>query len=72
MARVMRGISLEDWEDKTRLNEKQLQSVYEIKQTCTELPLPSSWVSNVLFYRFDGTLILIPLLYGCSTLMKSR
>ncbi|KAI8096515.1 uncharacterized protein BX664DRAFT_355870 [Halteromyces radiatus] len=46
MARIARGISLEDWEDKARLNEKQLQSVYEIKETCAELPLPSSWYFN--------------------------
>ncbi|KAI9305796.1 Sec34-like family-domain-containing protein [Cunninghamella echinulata] len=46
MAKVTRSISLEDWEEKTRLNEKQLQSVYEVKETCTELPLPSSWYFN--------------------------
>ncbi|CAO3632753.1 unnamed protein product [Cunninghamella echinulata] len=46
MAKVTRSISLEDWEEKTQLNEKQLQSVYEVKETCTELPLPSSWYFN--------------------------
>ncbi|CAO3629980.1 unnamed protein product [Cunninghamella blakesleeana] len=35
-----------NWEEKTRLDEKQLQSVYEVKETCTELPLPSSWYFN--------------------------
>lgn len=44
MARVTRGISLEEWEEKTKLTEKEKQSVYDLQDACTELPLPSNWV----------------------------
>ncbi|CAO0796441.1 unnamed protein product [Mucor circinelloides] len=43
MARVTRGISLEEWEEKTKLTEKEKQSVYDLQDACTELPLPSNW-----------------------------
>lgn len=44
MARVIRGISLEDWEEKTQLTDHELQGVYELQEACSELPLPSNWV----------------------------
>lgn len=44
MARVTRGISLEEWEEKTKLTEKEKQSVYDLQDACAELPLPSNWV----------------------------
>ncbi|CAO3654870.1 unnamed protein product [Mucor hiemalis] len=43
MARVTRGISLEEWEEKTKLGEKEKQSVYNLQDACAELPLPSNW-----------------------------
>ncbi|GAA5814892.1 hypothetical protein MFLAVUS_008395 [Mucor flavus] len=43
MTRVTRGISLEEWEEKAKLNEKQQQSVYDLQDACAELPLPSNW-----------------------------
>ncbi|KAL0135965.1 Sec34-like family-domain-containing protein [Mucor lusitanicus] len=46
MARVTRGISLEEWEEKTKLTEKEKQSVYDLQDACTELPLPSNWYLN--------------------------
>ncbi|KAI8137696.1 Sec34-like family-domain-containing protein [Fennellomyces sp. T-0311] len=46
MARVSRGISLEDWEDKTQLTETELQGVYDLQDACEELPLPSNWISS--------------------------
>lgn len=46
MTRVSRGISLEEWEEKTKLGEKQKQSVYDIQDACAELPLPSNWVKK--------------------------
>lgn len=44
MARIARGISLEEWEEKTQLSETELQSVYDLQGYCAELPWPSSWV----------------------------
>lgn len=44
MARVTRGISIEEWEEKTKLGEKEKQSVYNLQDACAELPLPSNWV----------------------------
>jgi hypothetical protein len=44
MSRVTRGISLEEWEEKTQLSEKEKQSVFELQEACVELPLPSNWV----------------------------
>lgn len=49
MTRVTRGISLEEWEEKTKLNEKQKQSVYDLQDACAELPLPSNWVGFLFF-----------------------
>ncbi|KAI9314096.1 Sec34-like family-domain-containing protein [Dichotomocladium elegans] len=46
MTRVIRGISLEDWEEKTQLSENELQSVYDLQDACAELPLPSNWTSS--------------------------
>ncbi|KAI8973751.1 Sec34-like family-domain-containing protein [Mycotypha africana] len=43
MSKVARSISLEDWEEKTKLSEKQNQSVYELQNACAELPLPPNW-----------------------------
>lgn len=45
MARVTRGISLEEWEEKTKLTDKEKKSVYDLQDACTELPLPSNWVT---------------------------
>ncbi|CAO3664413.1 unnamed protein product [Umbelopsis vinacea] len=39
-ARPLHGPSLEEWEDKTRLSELESQSVFELQDSCTELPLP--------------------------------
>lgn len=39
-ARPLHGPSLEEWEDKTRLSELERQSVFELQDSCTELPLP--------------------------------
>lgn len=44
MSRVARGISLEEWEEKTKLDDKTKQSVYDIQEACAELPLPPNWV----------------------------
>ncbi|ORX59004.1 Sec34-domain-containing protein [Hesseltinella vesiculosa] len=44
--RATRTISLEEWEEKTQLSEKQLASVQDIKDACLDLPLPSSWYFN--------------------------
>ncbi|KAI7868135.1 Sec34-like family-domain-containing protein [Spinellus fusiger] len=44
MARVKRGISLEEWEEKTRLSEKEQQIVYDLQEACAELPLPANWL----------------------------
>ncbi|KAI8330814.1 Sec34-like family-domain-containing protein [Choanephora cucurbitarum] len=43
MTKVTRGISLEEWEEKTKLTEKEKQSVFDLQDACTELPLPSNW-----------------------------
>ncbi|KAI8890745.1 Sec34-domain-containing protein [Backusella circina FSU 941] len=40
---MTRGISLEEWEEKTQLSEKEKQSVFELQEACVELPLPSNW-----------------------------
>jgi hypothetical protein len=45
MSRVTRGISLEEWEEKTKLSDKEKQSVQDLQDACAELPLPSNWVS---------------------------
>jgi hypothetical protein len=39
-ARPLHGPSLEEWEEKTRLSELERQSVFELQDSCTELPLP--------------------------------
>lgn len=39
-------ISLEEWEEKTKLTEVQKQAVHDIQEACLDLPLPSSWVNN--------------------------
>jgi hypothetical protein len=39
-ARPQHGPSLEDWEEKTRLSELENQSVFELHDSCAELPLP--------------------------------
>ena len=44
MTKVTRGISLEEWEEKTKLTEKEKQSVFDLQDACAELPLPSNWV----------------------------
>lgn len=44
MSRITRGISLEEWEEKTKLNDKEKQSVQDLQDACAELPLPSNWV----------------------------
>ncbi|ORE04923.1 Sec34-domain-containing protein [Rhizopus microsporus var. microsporus] len=36
-------ISLEEWEEKTKLTEVQKQAVHDIQEACLDLPLPSSW-----------------------------
>ncbi|KAI8978061.1 Sec34-like family-domain-containing protein [Pilobolus umbonatus] len=46
MAKIVRGISLEEWEEKTRLTEQEKQTVYDIQDACTELPLPPHWFFN--------------------------
>ncbi|KAL1927436.1 hypothetical protein VTP01DRAFT_3673 [Rhizomucor pusillus] len=46
MAKVIRGISLEEWEEKTQLTEDELRGVYELQDACSELPLPSNWLTN--------------------------
>lgn len=50
MARITRGISLEDWEEKTQLGENELQSVYDLQEACAELPLPAGWVKYILYH----------------------
>lgn len=39
-ARVQHGPSLEEWEEKTRLSGLEQKSVFEINDSCAELPLP--------------------------------
>ncbi|KAI9483815.1 MAG: Sec34-like family-domain-containing protein [Benjaminiella poitrasii] len=62
MTKVTRGISLEDWEEKTKLTKKEQQSVYDVQEACTELPLPSNWylggdkLSSSPFAPSSGTL----------------
>lgn len=46
--RVTRGISLEEWEEKTKLSEKEKRSVYDLQDACAELPLPANWVKSYL------------------------
>ncbi|ORZ02713.1 Sec34-like family-domain-containing protein [Syncephalastrum racemosum] len=48
MARITRGISLEEWEEKTQLGENELQSIYELQEACAELPLPAGWSADKL------------------------
>lgn len=45
MSRITRGISLEEWEEKTKLSDKGKQSVQDLQDACAELPLPANWVS---------------------------
>ncbi|KAI8068296.1 Sec34-like family-domain-containing protein [Gongronella butleri] len=47
--RASRTVSLEEWEERTQLNEKQLQSVHQVKEACKDLPLPSSWYFDKSF-----------------------
>lgn len=63
MARVTRGISLEEWEEKTKLTDKEKQSVYDLQGACAELPLPSNWVKQRRLHS-TGSLITSPM---CST-----
>lgn len=62
MTRVTRGISLEEWEEKAKLNEKQQQSVYDLQDACAELPLPSNWVGP--FCCCPYTIIDVLLVFG--------
>ncbi|KAH8549971.1 Sec34-like family-domain-containing protein [Umbelopsis sp. PMI_123] len=39
--RPLHGPSLEEWEDKTKLSELERQSVFELHDSCAELPLPA-------------------------------
>lgn len=42
-----KGITLEEWETKTKLTELQRQSVLELQDACAELPLPEG-VRNII------------------------
>jgi hypothetical protein len=43
-----KGITLEEWEAKTKLTELQRQSVLELQDACAELPLPEGVRSNLI------------------------
>ncbi|RHZ56100.1 hypothetical protein Glove_406g88 [Diversispora epigaea] len=42
----VKTITLEEWESKTQLTETQKQSVLELQDACTELPLPDGFFSD--------------------------
>ncbi|KAI7904190.1 Sec34-like family-domain-containing protein [Cokeromyces recurvatus] len=61
----MRGTLLEEWEEKTKLTEKEQQSIYDLQEACTELPLPSNWylsdkLSSSPYATSSGALTPVP------------
>ncbi|KAI8367627.1 Sec34-like family-domain-containing protein [Radiomyces spectabilis] len=71
MVRATRGISLEEWEEKTQLDDKQQQSVYQLQEACLELPLPSHWLFNDRLHTSPSLGVLSKQLSGLSSQPRS-